>query len=170
MSNKSKPEPVVKAGVGVIVCKGNKVLVGKRTGSHGAGRWAFPGGHVDPTDVSLKSCGEREVLEETGITCHVFKPDGYRDDLFTTFDILSEDKTKMYVTCYLIADYLIGGKLRDETTGTWGIIEPCEPDKCEGWFWVSLQDLANIVNGEKDESWIPVHQVIFYLSKLWNLK
>jgi 8-oxo-dGTP pyrophosphatase MutT (NUDIX family) len=82
--------PVVKAGVGVIVIKDKKVLVGQRKGSHGEGLWAFPGGTIEPTDKSLKSCGEREVFEETGIICNIFNPDHYREDLFTTYDILSK--------------------------------------------------------------------------------
>jgi 8-oxo-dGTP diphosphatase len=56
---KKKETPIVKAGVGVIIInKENKVLVGKRKGSHGAGLWAFPGGHIEPTDKSLKECGQ----------------------------------------------------------------------------------------------------------------
>lgn len=160
-------EIVVKAGVGVIVCRDQKVLIGKRLGSHGAGVWAFPGGHIDSTDKSLKACGEREVFEETGITCHVFSPDKYRDDLFTTFDILSEDRKKMYVTCYLVADYLIGGELKDASDAC-GIIKPREPDKCEGWHWVSLEELADLIRDEKQKTWIPVNQVIYYLTEMWN--
>ncbi len=157
---------VVKAGVGVIVCKDKKVLVGKRKGSHGAGSWAFPGGHIDPTDNTLKECAEREVFEETAIRCNVFNPDHYRQDLFTTFDILSDDKSKLYVTCYLVADYLIGGttvKFEDQE-----MIVACEPEKCDGWYWKSLDELARLVSTEKSKTWIPLNQVIYYLTKLWS--
>lgn len=158
--------PVVKAGVGVIVIKDRKVLVGIRKGSHGKGRLAFPGGHIDPTDKSLKACGEREVLEETGITCNVFNPDHYRQDLFTTFDILSEDGSKLYVTTYLVADYLVGGTMQKQ--GDKEIILPNEPEKCEGWRWVSLDELASMVKTENDKAWIPLNQVIYYLSQMWK--
>lgn len=161
-------EPVVKAGVGVIVCKGKKVLIGKRKGSHGEGLWAFPGGHIDPTDPSLKACGEREVYEEVGITCNVFAPDHYRQDLFTTFDILSEDKTKLYVTVYLVADYLLGGT--SIITGDEVAIKPLEPDKCESWHWITLDELAKRVSTEKAKTWIPVNQVVYYLSQMWGLE
>ena len=40
----------VKAGTGIIIRRGNKVLVGERQGSHGAGCLAFPGGHLDDDD------------------------------------------------------------------------------------------------------------------------
>jgi 8-oxo-dGTP diphosphatase len=34
-------------GVGVIVLRRGLVLLGERTGSHGAGTWALPGGHLE---------------------------------------------------------------------------------------------------------------------------
>jgi 8-oxo-dGTP diphosphatase len=150
-------EPVVKAGVGVIVLKGNKILVGKRKGSHGEGLWSFPGGHIDPTDDSLKACGEREVLEETGIVCNVYNPDGIRQDLFTNFKILSEDLSKRYVTCYLIANYVSGG------TGSDDFIQPLEPNKCEGWYWKELEELQQLITDENAKSWIPITELTQYL-------
>jgi 8-oxo-dGTP pyrophosphatase MutT (NUDIX family) len=32
-----------------------------------SGRWQFPGGHCERTDVSLEAAAHREVLEETGL-------------------------------------------------------------------------------------------------------
>jgi len=55
-----------KVGVGIIVIKDNKVLLGKRKNSHGEGSWCFPGGHLEFNE-SLENCAKREVLEETGI-------------------------------------------------------------------------------------------------------
>lgn len=162
-----KQEPTVKAGVAVIVCKDHKVLVGKRKGSHGAGIWAFPGGHIEPTDKSLKKCGEREVLEEAGIVSNVYDPDHYRNDLFTTYDILSEDGTKVYVTCYLIADYLLGGKVVTDRDDTY--IEGLEPEKCERWYWKTLDELALLVADEKANSWIPITKVAYYLKQIWGI-
>lgn len=164
--NASVEPEVVRAGVGVIVCKNQKVLIGKRANSHGEGMWAFPGGHIEPSDNSLKDCAQREVLEETGITCHVYSPDKYREDLFTTFDILSDDRKKIYVTCYLVADYLLGGyEINEPDT-----ILPLEPLKCSTWKWVTLEELAKIVQSEQAKSWIPVEKVIYYLKNLWSLK
>jgi len=167
-------EPQVKAGVGVIVCKGRKVLIGERIGSHGAGSYAFPGGHLEHADAlkphplgGLGVCAEREVLEETGMIVRAFSPDHFRSDLFTTFDILSEDGQKVYVTPYIIAEYLYGG-----TTHIFGDKEtviPLEPDKCKKWEWATLDELATMVNSEKQKTWIPVHQVLFYLKQLWRI-
>ncbi len=156
---------IVKAGVGVIVCKGQKVLIGKRKGSHGAGLYAFPGGHLDFTDLSLWSCGEREVLEETGMVVRCFSPDHYREDLFTTFDILDKNGTKVYVTPYLVADYLHGGEQIKK--GDRELVRPLE-DKCESWEWVSLDRLVELVRTDEQKTWIPLSQVIFYLKQMWR--
>ncbi len=58
---------VPRVGVAVFVIneKGH-VLVGKRTGSHGAGTLALPGGHLELHE-SFFDCAAREVLEETGL-------------------------------------------------------------------------------------------------------
>ena len=63
MDEKNRP----KVGVGVIVIKDGKILLGKRKGPHGGGFWAFPGGHLEFNE-SLEDCARREVLEETGIS------------------------------------------------------------------------------------------------------
>jgi len=167
-------ESQVKAGVGVIVCKGHKVLVGERIGSHGEGVHAFPGGHLDHADAlkphplgGLGVCAEREVLEETGMIVRAFSPDHFRPDLFTTFDILSEDGQKVYVTPYIIADYLHGGTLIKH--GDKEMVQPLEPKKCKGWQWVTLDELAAMVSSEKQKTWIPIHQVLFYLKQHWRI-
>ncbi len=36
-----------KVGVGVMILKDGKVLLTKRKGSHGAGMYSFPGGHLE---------------------------------------------------------------------------------------------------------------------------
>jgi hypothetical protein len=36
-----------RVGIGVMILKDGKVLLGTRKGSHGAGELAFPGGHLD---------------------------------------------------------------------------------------------------------------------------
>ena len=47
----TSPPPVVRVGVACIVRNpadnGHSILIGKRKGSHGQGKWAFPGGHLE---------------------------------------------------------------------------------------------------------------------------
>jgi 8-oxo-dGTP diphosphatase len=58
---------VVRVGVGVAVfVEGHGYLFLKRQGSHGAGEWCFPGGHLEFGE-SIIECAVRETLEETGL-------------------------------------------------------------------------------------------------------
>lgn len=157
-------QKIVRAGVGVIVCNGRLVLVGERKGSHGEGLYAFPGGHLDITDPSLAACGEREVYEETRIVAKVLSPDGYRQELFTTFDKLAEGK--VYVTSYLVAEYIRGGNMN--VVGD--VVLPSEPDKCKMWYWVDLNRLASMVTTPEQKLWIPLELVSYYLQQYWDKK
>lgn len=131
--------PELKTGIAVIILSEGKTLIGKRKGKHGAGIWAFPGGHIEPTDKNIEECAKREVLEETGLKIECINFDGFGPDLFTTFDIIGNN-TK-YITLYVIAK-LIGGNLENK-----------EPDKCEEWKWVNINDI------EGDETWIPIERI-----------
>jgi len=67
-------EKRVGAGVGVLLLRGDKVLLGKRHSDpekasselHGEGTWCIPGGKIDFGET-LSGAACREVLEETGI-------------------------------------------------------------------------------------------------------
>src|SRR2546427_8245494 len=72
-------------GVGVLVVRDDSVLLGLRRGSHGAGTWSPPGGHLelgeDPID-----CVRREAFEEAGIELGSFKFVGVTNDVFEAQD------------------------------------------------------------------------------------
>jgi len=108
-------------GVGVIVRKGNKVLLGRRKSGHGSGSWSFPGGHLE-SDEQIEECAAREVREETGILISVLRRGPFTNDIF------SEERMH-YVTLFVVADYVLGD------------IKTREPDKCERWEWFEWNDL-----------------------------
>lgn len=115
-------------GVGVLVilqCN-DKILLGKRKGSHGHGEWSFPGGHLEMNETP-DECGKRELLEETGIDIHDLKPIdmGYTNDMFIS-------DNKHYITIY--QKYLINSMIDAEIK---------EPNKCFEWMWADIQNLPN---------------------------
>ena len=83
-----------KVGVGVIIIKGNKVLLGKRKNSHGEGSWCFPGGHLEFNE-SLENCAKREVLEETGVKIKNIRFETITNDIF-------KDEGKHYITIFML--------------------------------------------------------------------
>ena len=110
----------VKVGIGVMVMKDGKVLLGKRKGSHGAGEYAWPGGHMEYME-SFVDCAKREVSEETGIEI-----DNIR---FLRLYNLKDYAPKHYADIGLVADWKSG--------------EPqiLEPDRIESWGWYNMDNL-----------------------------
>lgn len=64
MSEENKKRP--HSCVGVMIWKDNKIILGKRKGSHGDGEFSMPGGHIEFGE-SFKDCAIRETKEEAGI-------------------------------------------------------------------------------------------------------
>jgi len=104
-----------KIGVGVIVTKENKVLLGKRRNAHGEGTWCFPGGHLEFNE-EIEECACREVREETGLQIKNLRLGPFTNDIF-------EREGKHYVTLYVISEHDSGEA------------EVKEPHKCERWEW-----------------------------------
>ena len=63
------PKRWPRVGVGVMIVREGKVLIGKRKGSHGAGQYALPGGKLEWRET-WADCARREVLEETAISLY----------------------------------------------------------------------------------------------------
>ncbi|MEK7212430.1 MAG: NUDIX hydrolase [Patescibacteria group bacterium] len=110
-----------RVGVAVVIRRSGKVLLGRRRGSHAAGFWAFPGGHLEFNET-VEDCARREVFEETGLKIKKLCLGPFTNDV-----MLEEDKH--YVTLFIIADAEPG--------------EPAvkEPHKCDGWEWFTWDHL-----------------------------
>ena len=121
----------------------NKVLLGERKGSHGAGSWSFPGGHIEMFE-DLRVCAMRELEEETGFAeGNVKFIDKY--SVATTNDFFPEEN-KHYITLFMRAKY-------DK-----GIPVVKEKDKCMGWQWFNLDELVN--KGYKYRLFTPIKNLI----------
>jgi len=69
----SASDSVPRIGVGVIILRGKKVLLGRRKGPRGSGTYGLPGGYLENNET-FEECAMREVLEETGLNCLLFHP------------------------------------------------------------------------------------------------
>ncbi|KAJ5584200.1 uncharacterized protein N7459_004000 [Penicillium hispanicum] len=113
---------VPRVGVAVFVTnKEGKFILGKRKGSHGAGTWGLPGGHLEANE-SFEDCAQREILEETGLA--ICSP----RFLTATNDVM-EAEGKHYVTIFM------GAQLREESAQP----EILEVNKCDAWEWASWE-------------------------------
>lgn len=109
-----------RVGIGVMILKDGKILLGKRKGSHGEGEYAFPGGHLEYME-SFEDCAARETREECGIEiCNV---------RFQHLSNLTRYAPKHYVHIAMIADWRSGEA------------QLLEPEKCESWAWYDLSDI-----------------------------
>lgn len=87
-------------GVGVIITKGDQVLLIKRKGSHGDGTWSMAGGHLEFGE-SLEECAIREVREEVAVTITDITFRAITNDLFET-------EGKHYITIWMEGRYVAG--------------------------------------------------------------
>lgn len=108
-----------RVGVGVIVVRDGRVLVGERLGAHGAHTWALPGGHLEFGE-HVAACAARELAEETGLVIDpaAIAPGPYTSDLFAA-------ERRHYVTLFVVAPLPSDGAEPQRR----------EPHKCAQWRW-----------------------------------
>lgn len=129
--------PRVGVGVGVIIEREGKVLLQRRTGSHGTGTWSCPGGHIDFGE-SIEACAQRETREEAGLDVGTVTFVGITNDLFP-------QEKKQYITVWVRAEYR-GGEPTVQAQGELTDI---------GWFsWDALPQplfipLQNFLHGHR---------------------
>ncbi|MFH1170321.1 MAG: NUDIX domain-containing protein [Candidatus Vogelbacteria bacterium] len=94
----------------------------KRKGSHGAGEYSFPGGHLEYME-SFEDCATRETKEECGLEIKNIK--------FLYLTNVKKYAPKHYVHIGLVAKW---------TSGEPQILEP---EKAEEWKWYDLDNLPD---------------------------
>ncbi|KAM3566036.1 hypothetical protein ARSEF4850_001006 [Beauveria asiatica] len=139
----------------VIVNNRGQVLLGKRKGSHGAGTWQFPGGHLEHGE-GLLECAVREADEETGLSLQGIKIATQTNDIFKA-------EGKHYITLFakcVMNDPDAVPQLR-------------EPNKCEGWVWWDWERLfAGRITGEVDgeKLFLPMENLLKQCDSVTKLK
>ena len=123
MGLKDHVQPQLRVGVGVMILRNGKVLLGLRRGSHGANEWAFPGGHLEWMET-FEDCAKRETLEECGIEIQNVR--------FQLLANLRQFRPKHYVHVGLLADWKSGEA------------SVHEPIKCKAWRWYGLEELPEL--------------------------
>lgn len=127
MNNQNNPKPGV--GVGVMILKNNRVLLGQRhfdpvkasSELHGEGTWTMPGGKLDFHE-GLKEAALREVFEETGIKAKNLEAISVSNEIVPD---------KHFVTIGFLCNDFEG--------------EPrvMEPDEITRWDWFDLNSLPS---------------------------
>ena len=85
------------AAIAVVIHQ-DRVLLVRRKKEPDAGRWGFPGGHVDPGETAL-AAAVRELTEETSV---IATPDRY----LTNLDIIVHDDAGALQFHFLLAAVL----------------------------------------------------------------
>eukprot|EP00472_Partenskyella_glossopodia_P005745 CAMPEP_0197532900 /NCGR_PEP_ID=MMETSP1318-20131121/41366_1 /TAXON_ID=552666 /ORGANISM="Partenskyella glossopodia, Strain RCC365" /LENGTH=167 /DNA_ID=CAMNT_0043089597 /DNA_START=79 /DNA_END=582 /DNA_ORIENTATION=+ len=127
----------VKVGVGALVFRKDedgklRVLLGQRKGSHGAGKYALPGGHLELGE-SWQDCASRELDEECNLK---FEKSKWKF-AFVSNDVMPEDQ-RHYITIFV--QYFDEDAKQE--------VKNMEPNKCEKWEWRVYEDLKDSLKPE----------------------
>ncbi|MCX9158517.1 NUDIX hydrolase [Niveibacterium sp. 24ML] len=121
--NAPRASRTIGVGVGVLVLRDGKVLLGKRKGSYGAGTWSAPGGRLEYGE-SIEQCAARELREETSLELGPIQPGPYTNDVFS-------EVSEQYITVFVVAHQSRGEPVN------------VEAHKCEGWQWFAWNELPS---------------------------
>ena len=103
-------------GVGVLLWRDDRLLLGERVMPGGDTVWQLPGGHLEAGE-SVSLCAVRELREETGIDMSSPRLVGFTDRPFTVAG-------HHYVTLFVSGDCPQAAEAAN-----------LEPERCMGWKW-----------------------------------
>jgi 8-oxo-dGTP diphosphatase len=120
-------------GVGLLIIKGGKILLGKRKSAHGDGEYGGPGGHLELGET-IEQCILRELSEEAGTDLKI------SNLKFLCFINLRKYMPKHYAHIHMIAEWNSG-----EAQNT-------EPDVRELWDWYDIDSLPQPLFGTTNQA------------------
>lgn len=122
MADESKEEAQIRplVGVGVIIVRDGKVLIGERLAKFGSGSYLVPGGHLEFGE-SCKECVRKEVHEETGLI-----------DLHN-IRLISINNHVVYDRHYINMNFVTDCPTGEPIAG--------EPHKVANWTWTDPRNL-----------------------------
>lgn len=124
-------------GVVIVVEQAECVLLGKRRGGYGAGKWGLPQGYVE-FDEDFLSAAIREVKEETGLDVEI------RSILNVVSNLLSP---RLHTLAIVLLARVVGGEL-------------CAADDMEHLEWVPMSGPLPEMAFEADEHIIERYQTM----------
>ena len=115
----SAVRPVI--GVGVLIWRDKKLLLGERAVKDRDRCWQFPGGYLEGNE-SVIECARREVREETSLKVKNLRHLGFTDK---TFDAVKHKVITLLISCEFSS----------------GEAKLLEPQKCSCWKWFDYDNL-----------------------------
>lgn len=112
-------------GVIAVVRRGDQLLLAQRSKGSYAGRWGFPGGHVELGE-SIVAAALRELKEETGVDAAAIGP------------LTAIDEIGRAADGAVLWHYVLVAVLADWRTG-----EGVASDDAAGVRWVTLDDVVH---------------------------
>ena len=117
--------PVV--GCLAVVRRGDKILLVQRAKPPGAGKWGFPGGHLEMGET-VQECAVRELREETGIEADALS-------VLTAFDFITRDAsgkpTRHFTLIAVLCDWRAGDGETIEDASALGWFTLAEAEKLD---------------------------------------
>jgi len=141
--------PVPRVGLGVVIVKNGKILLGTRRGSHCPGQRSVPGGHLEFGEC-ITWGSLREVEEETGLVVELRPFDDTRMDWYVANNVLEGDRH--YVGIFLVADWRRGEPILKE------------PSKNEGWEWIDFDEVVKL--SKPGCAWLPSEMFVNYRDRI----
>lgn len=132
--------PPVRASVACVIVENGRILAGVRRGppEKGGGQTAMPGGSIEPGE-SIEQAAEREALEETGLVVKALPYSSVQAPLFVVNHVGGDGH---HFVCLFVECRVVGGSLDNR-----------EPDLCDGWAYLTFDQLAARVPPEAVAAW-----------------